>query len=288
MTRVKVGLRHFGVPVVIALLCLTNSTAEKPKTVAVDFSLLFTTLSLHEPVVVRVRVRNSGMEPITLHLGRNRKTGYVVGLTTPGHTHVTLTNPEPRGIYDVGDVVVPPGETFIQRLHMNQWYDFSSEGTYLIDIRMLQPPMTEKGYRTVENLTFSGTFEIGPRDSTKIAAACDRLAAEIRNSESAEEWVEAATELSYIRDPVAVRYIQQAMDQQPAVAFILADGLGKIGNDAAAEALLTELRSTNHRTAEAALNALTEMQNTISNPNLRETVKRSLSKIVAGQNQPSQ
>lgn len=288
MTRVKVGLRHIGVPFVVVLLCMANSMADEAKTAAVDFFLPSTTLSLHEPVIVTVKVRNSGTKPITLHLGRDRKTGFIIGLTPPNKTHIVLTNPEPKGIYDLGDVEVQAGETFTQRLHMNQWYDFAATGTYLIDIRMLQPPMAEQGSRRMEATTFRGSFEIGPRENTKIASACERLVAEIKNSESAAEWAEAATELSYIGDPVAVPYIQEAMDQQPMVAYTLAYGLAKIGNDAAAGALLTELQSTNQRTAEAAWSALTEIQNTISNPNLRETVKRSLSKIVAGKNESSQ
>jgi hypothetical protein len=253
--------------------------AEKAKTVVIDYSVPSAALSLHEPVVLLVKVRNNGAESITLRLGRDRKTGYNLGLTPPGKTHMTLTNPEPRGIYDKGDVSVPAGGTFTQRLLLNEWYDFSTAGKYFIDIRMMEPPRAGNSPMvSARDSGFRGSFEIGLRNSAKIRAACERLASEIKNASSYAEWAEAAAELSYVGDPVAVAYLQQAMDQQPMVAYTLADGLAKVGNDAAVEALLTELVNSHPSVADAARNALIGIQDAIPNQNLRETVKRTLSK----------
>src|ERR1700733_229967 len=216
------ALRLFLVLLIAASAHLGSSITEreKSKTIDINYSLPSKPLSLHEPVILTLEVHNRGRESITLQLGQDRKAGFLLGLTLPDGTQVKLPNVNHGGVYDLGDLVVPAAGTFKHRLLLNQWYDFKKPGKYQLEARITKPFLVGNGSALGGDMGFTGSFEIGPRIGANLTAACEHLASEIKNLDSAAEWVQAATELSSIGDPVTVPYLQQAMEQQPMVAYI--------------------------------------------------------------------
>jgi len=261
------------------------SVAEKSKSVGIVYSLAANPVNLHEPVTLSVNVHNNGPESITLRLGQDQKGGYLLALTPPDGHQVMLQKPEHSGISIPGDVLISTGETFTQKLVLNEWYDFHALGEYKLEVRIVRPLLVGKAATQVQDSGFKGTLQIRPRDAASLTVQCERLTTKIKNTESLEKAAEPALELSYINDPVAVTYIHQAMDQQPSLAFILIPGLKRIGNDEAVEVLLSSLRSPREMTAGLARSALLGLEDKITNPSLKETVRRSLSQEVSNSHQ---
>jgi hypothetical protein len=256
----------------------TEAATVSPKALEIKYILPSEAVGLAEPVVLTVKVRNTGHEQITLRLGQDRKVGYLLVVTPPGKAPVTLSNVEQGGVHSIGNVDVASGETFTERILLNEWYDFSAQGKYGLEVRMLNPVLVGNTSVPIADRGFKGSFAIGQRNAEKLRATCERLASEIGNtSGSYEQWAQAAWELSHTVDPVSVPYLQQAIEQQPMVVEILTAGLSRIANDSAVEALLASVSSTNPRVRAAAWNSLLRTQDRIANPNLRETVKKRLS-----------
>ena len=82
---------------------------------------------LFDPLYAIFSVQNNTGEVIQLDLGLDRKEAFEFSITSPdGAVHQTgkLQHDPDGGFGAIGNVSIAPGQTYSQRLLLNEWYDF--------------------------------------------------------------------------------------------------------------------------------------------------------------------
>src|ERR1043166_801588 len=114
---------------------------------SVSFTLVEPRITLHEPVLVELRVRNDLEEPITFDLGYNRTANLQFGIQRPdGQTATPVRHMEP-GLGRLRRISLSPGKAYQQRVLLNEWFDFSSPGNYQIEAKLKIPVQLASGAR---------------------------------------------------------------------------------------------------------------------------------------------
>jgi len=238
-------------------------------------------VSLHEPVAVVFSVHNGLSQPITLTLGAQSRQFFQFSLTTPDR-QVLQNSRNPGEEVDVvtvgsGTTVVAPGADYKQTLLMNQWFTFKTPGTYLL-IAKLTTNIDVSGDGSLPPRNQAIRLQIKPRDPAHLNMVCAELAKQVAMAPNAEAAQDPALKLSLIEDPIVVPYLVEVLSYNKLIDHLVIPGLGRIGTDDAVEALLYALDSGLSDRAQLARQALTRMEDRISNPNLKETVKRALAR----------
>src|SRR6266478_4873053 len=115
------------ISILTSTLFVKAQTAEnhsQTEDVAVVYALSDQTISLHQPVIVTFTVQNNTSESIHLELGQDRKEGFQFALTKSDGTKVQLPILIRQGASRIGSLEVHAGETYSQKLVLNEWYEF--------------------------------------------------------------------------------------------------------------------------------------------------------------------
>lgn len=242
---------------------------------SISYSLPATELSLHEPILINFKITNETTQVVSLDLGQDRKGAFLFTVTSPDGTTIRLPQYRHNGIAQYGNVSVRPGESFSQPLLLNEWYDnFNTPGKYILDAR-LTTPIAGGETLHAQDPGFKGEISITPRDAARLERVCERLAKQIETAPNPEAAQEPALMLSYVEDPLAIPYLARALSTTTLTYDKAIAGLVRIGNDAAVEVLLSALNDS-RSIAESASRALSQIQDKISDPRLKETVKRAV------------
>jgi hypothetical protein len=250
--------------------------AQISKKEIVSYSLVSSKLSLHEPVIVNFTIDNVLMEPVTVDLGPDRKEGFRFTVTQPDSISTRLPPLIREGLARIGKVAVEPGQSYTQRLLVNEWFGFSMPGKYVVEVQLANPVRTQKGITITEGTKFRTALEITPRDAEKLRSVCESLFRQIIASKSYEQAAEAALTLSYVKDPVAVPYLKQALASNKMVEIYAIAGLGRIGNEEAVRVLISALQIRKADTAVLARSALSRIEAVTTDPSLKEQIKRAI------------
>jgi hypothetical protein len=236
-------------------------------------------VTLHEPVVVIFSVHNGLPAPITLNLGADNQQYFQFSLVTPEH-RVLQNSWHPRGI-DVltsgsGTISLEPGQDYRQPILLSKLFSFETTGTYVLTSQLsTNIDVSDDG--ALPPLKKTAQLQITSRDRDRLDKICAQLAAEAESAGNVEAAHSPTLALSYIHDPVAVPYLARLVYRHTLEYDLAISGLERIANDDAVEALLSEMDDKYGEIDILARQALTRMQNRISNPKLRETVQRSIS-----------
>jgi hypothetical protein len=258
----------------------------KPNSAKVNITYESQDISLHEPVIVLFSVRNNSSQPIKLTLGAQSTQFFEFSLTTPeGKTLNSYRDPGKEvDIITVGsgEADVPPGAAYEQSLLMNQWFSFKAPGTYFLRSRLTtNVELFGDGSIAPESETIR--LVVKPRDATRLEGLCRKLVRQIEMAESVEAERGPALKLSYVDDPIAVPYLAEVLSRHMYNYHLALPGLERIGNDDAVNVLLSTLGDDFGDMAELARQALSRMQDNISNDKLKERVKQALSSKTIGQ-----
>jgi hypothetical protein len=200
-------------------------------------------LLLHEPVVVGFRVNNNLPEAVSFNLGWNRTSAFALSIKHPDGTIVQAPAPKADGPGWRGEVTVEEGASYSQQLLLNQWSSFEQVGPYQVEIRMAASIVTSRGTIVRRATTDHIQLQISGRNEGALDQLCRRLADTAWSSPNAGEGYEAALRLSYVNDPVGVRYMRYVLAATDRVDPVLFDGLRRI-NSAEARAVLAEAAQT--------------------------------------------
>lgn len=211
---------------------------EIPNGVEVSYSLPTSEFTLHEPVILNFAVRNGLQQTFKLDLGINRKGNFLFTVTRPDGSRVQLRKSWKMGFSRHGMMSLEPNQTYEQNLLLNEWFDFPEIGRYEIEARLRRPGQTQEGNSVGEAAAFHTSLEIKPRDVEQLKSRCATLVQRIVDATSYHEAAEAALVLSYVKDPVAVPYLEKALASGE-VSPIAVDGLVRIGDKSAVKALLS-------------------------------------------------
>jgi hypothetical protein len=174
-----------------------------------------------------------------------------------------------------GKAVVAPGEDYQQPLLMNQWFPFRTVGTYFLTSQLTTDiEVSGDGSQPPKSQTIR--LAVNARDPQRLTIVCADLARQVEQAPNAEAAQEPALMLSYVEDPIAVPYLAQVLSSHKLTDHLVIPGLERIGSDDAIKALLSALDDKFGETADLARQALTRMEDRISDPVLKETVRRAL------------
>lgn len=243
--------------------------------VTASYSLAETRFSLNEPLILNFAVTNGSGQPVKLDLGQDRKEAFRVAITRPDGKRIELPPLTREGFSVVGEVQIAPQQTYTQRLLLNEWFDFSSPGQFLIEIRLGNPIRANEAVAAVDK-GFRTTVEIGPRDAERLRQLSTTLARQVAAASSYEEAAEAAHLLSHIKDAAAVPSLEKVLHTGRGVEPIAIAGLERIGGGEAVQVLISALSSPVGEMSMLARSALGRIEQATSDPALKERIHRAL------------
>lgn len=252
-----------------------EGAAQMSDEVTVSYSLAETRFSLNEPLILDFAVRNGSGQPVKLVLGQDRKEAFRFAITRPDGKRIELPPLTREGFSVVGEVQIAPQQTYTQRLLLNEWFDFSSPGQYVIEARLGDPVRANEAVAAVDK-GFRTTVEIGPRDAERLRQLSATLARQVAAAASYEEAAEAAHLLSHIKDAGAVPSLEKVLHTGRGVEPIAIAGLERIGGGEAVQVLISALSSPEGETGMLARSALGRIEQATSDPALKERIHRAL------------
>jgi hypothetical protein len=208
-------------------LRLASSTAQSLK---VSFSLEKEAITLHEPVLVRLRADNSSERPLRLDMGFDRVGNLRFFIARPGERPVEITPRLHPGIVRAGLVTVAPGGSYTLDILLNELYTFSAKGSYIIQVSLTTHGTAAPEGQATAYKSQKMYLRVLPRNPPQLRQACEGLMGKIMSS-SAEASMESTKALSYVNDLVAVPYLEQAATRgpfKPVVRPMAIDGLSRI------------------------------------------------------------
>lgn len=250
--------------------------SDTPKQVTVHFRFQEHTLTLHEPVLAVFEVHNGLSEPITVSVGSTIREYFDFALTMPNGKVLRKDNTLPPDSVTVGSgkITVEPGADYQERLVMNRWFPFEMQGTYALVAKLTSDILTTDGSIRPEAETTE--MHVNPRSPARIKTLCAELAKQVQGSANAAAAQEPALILSYVDDPIAVPYLEQVLSTNTLTYDEAISGLQRVGNDAAVEVLLSTVNNNPNDIGDKASRALVTLQEHISNPRLKESVREAV------------
>src|ERR1041384_1262029 len=227
---------------VASLVCPNMAVAQDGPMVTFDIDPA--SVTLHEPAYAVFAVRNTRTEPVQFDLGFDRKEAFRFAIVRPDGRRVAIPKKGSEGFGRVGKVSVRAGETYTQRLLLNEWYAFDSPGDYTIEISVDATFTTPSGRKlNPSGASVVRSLTVLPRNASVLERICRGLAEAARSGDSVEAQIEAARSLAYVQDPVAVPSPVQVLRTTRALQIYAVDGLARIGDQAAVDALISALSS---------------------------------------------
>ena len=250
--------------------------AIQPQKLAFNYHPASNTFTLHEPVIFNVVINNILSTPISVDLGPNRKENFLFTITRPDGIKIQVPRIIKDGLSTSGKISLMPEGAHNQRLVLNEWFDFSNLGKYLIEVRMDGVVKTQQGTVVKPDTSYQTAIEIKPCDAEKLARVCDGLLQEVIAAPTYARAIEPAVALSYVSDSVAVPYLEKMLRANRRLDGVALFGLSRINDSQAVEALLSALNMKDKDTSIMAHQRLYRIQDNIKDPNLKKRVEQAL------------
>lgn len=201
----------------LAIVSITGYLAAFPSSYAqqanslVSFSLEKTTLTQHEPVIVDFHLLNLRFQRFEVDLGEERKNITVKVVDPVGVERERPPLRPKNGPTTLGNVSLKKGEDYYWYIVLNEWFLFDRPGRYKIDLH-LSAPITVDG-RAEYFPSVSLFVDILPPDEDHLKRVCGQLLQRIVTPKSAADSLAATMALSYVNNPVAVPFLEKALQQ---------------------------------------------------------------------------
>lgn len=230
--------------------CLPQS----PPKLEVAYSVPNTALSLHEPVLLDIAIKNNDPEAADFYLGQDKKEAFVFAITKPNGSRTELPPLFHMGLSEIGSVHLEPGARFTKELLLNEWSDFAEQGTYTVEVHLepavievpaaayLPKELAQTTSSVLDGARYTFAIQIGPRDPVRLDRICRSLLRQVLSADSISEQSVAAKKLSIVDDPIAVTYLEQMLSHQR-MEVLAVNGLERIGDVNAAKALIRALKT---------------------------------------------
>jgi len=232
----------------VALALLANSaSAQTTPGVYRSYTLVKTDLTVNEPVLLKFSIENRLPDALTVRVGADRGgcCSFQAKITRPdGRAEVAAPAvPMDGGAVSFGSREIEPFSTYSTVLLANKWFDFDIPGRYILDVDnvslLVDTTAPKSPYPTDGHLV----IEIGPRDPGRLQRICADLEERLMNLDFATDAIEAEDALTHVIDPVAVPYIARLLQAKEGMTSILVEGLARIGDSVAVDALVLRLNS---------------------------------------------
>jgi len=222
-------------------------------------------------------VNNTSAETLEFDLGPDRKENFRLTLTRPDRT--TRANQlQINGPAREGKITIPPGQSYRQKLLVNEWFDISQQGTYTVSVEMITPIRSKKGQVITNGANGRFTIQVLSRDPNKLGEVCDALFNQMMTSDEYELVCESAVALSFIKDPVVVPYLERMLKTDKMVELVAIQGLARINDREAVEVLINALKLQKYGISVSARSALSRIEVETKDPSLKQQIRRALEK----------
>lgn len=208
----------------------TGVGAMEDMSLAVTFSPANSVPTLHEPIYIDVTIRNHTAQTIQVDLGQNRKANFEFLIKTPSGDTVRPPRIIREGIGRVGRIPLTSGQTYQQRLLLNEWYQLPEPGDYDVEARLVGKVGPLDGPWTKAEWSAQLALRILPRNEEPLRNICEELAEVAVRPDSSEAASNAALTLSHIVDPVAVPFLERVLKESYFGKELAIQGLGRIAN----------------------------------------------------------
>jgi len=176
---------------------------------------------------------------------------------------VVQTPPTEMGPYVLGRFVerspVAPGRTFTKRMILNEWYEFSTPGNYIVEAKLGGRVQTASGTPVAPAPPREISLQVTARDPEHLKSVCEELAGKAIGG-TAEDAMAAGLALSYVNDAVAVPYLARLLKESFVGRGDALAGLVRIGNAEAVESLTSNLDTHDTELRVQVENALNEIK----------------------------
>jgi len=241
---------------------------------AVDYSLSPSRITLHEPVVLTLSIRNPSQETLSVDLGSNQQGNIEVTMQQPDGSRTPPLRVVREGLGRVAKVRIPAGQTFQQKYVLDEWYQPDRPGRYRVEARLLgQASVRPDNAQSTATPVRSLDLEVLPMDPAHLKEVCEHLADAAIGARSFVDAELSAKALSYVRLPLAVPYLARVLHGSVLAGPIAARGLGAIDSGEAVDALISGLTDPHEDTAVEAKAALREIWRRTHDPALRGRIE---------------
>lgn len=275
-------LRKYTAYLLASIISLTLAINQPTKTAAkllgdiTSFSMDSATVTLHEPVLINFVVKNTQSDTIKFDLGADRKESFQITLTLPDRTQTKPRQLLIDGLAQGGEITIPPGQIFTQQLLINEWFEFPIPGVYIVKVEMLTPILSQKGQVITRSAGSTFGIQVLPRDPKTLEDICKNLLDQVVTSTSYARAIERATILSFIKDPVAVPYLERMSKGGRKLELKAVKGLARINSLAAIEALTNLLTFQDPDVVAAAHSTLAKIELETKDQAIKERINRAL------------
>lgn len=223
----------------------------------VTYSLMYSRIDTTEPVVLKLAIANLTDEDLDLNLG-SRDQIYFIATGPSGRMEVH--EPPPNSFDQVsrfGEVSISSKETYTQEIVLSHWASFDAPGDYAIELQLRGP----LGLKTFSSLLVQAEFvrlTVEPDAVQLVQRHCVEEWDQLRGAQNGGEAMHAALFLANVRSPLAVPFMNTALDTEHATAIggMFITGLERIGNLNAVRALARVMDGKNEQNAQFAHDAL--------------------------------
>lgn len=160
--------------VAFAIPVLSGVGVAEPKPAAVvSFAISRPTVTLHEPVYIEFSIRNGTHEPIQFDLGKNREARFEFTITDSGGNTVGPFHLTEAGFGASGHIPLARGETYTQKLILNEWYQFVTPGNYKLGAKLVAVSRPKPGAVLVGSSPSQElNVHIDPRNPARLKKVC--------------------------------------------------------------------------------------------------------------------
>jgi HEAT repeat protein len=116
------------------------------------------------------------------------------------------------------------------------------------------------------------------RDPGKLGEVCDAFFNQLMTSDTYEQVIESAVALSFIKDPVAVPYLERMLNTDKMVEPIAIQGLARINDRGAVDVLINALKLQKPEITASAQYALSQIEVETKDPSVKQQIRRALKK----------
>jgi hypothetical protein len=226
-------LRLCGMFMAALLLMCSPSQLEARQTVSLSYELP-EQVSLREPILAELLVRNTSAEPVEVDFGWGGVGNFECEVTRSGTTG--LFRPErPPGLTMLGHVTVSPSATRPSMILLSSWCDFASEGAYQVLLRFRGTVRAATGSAVEVIRESRHALLVGPRNTSRLRARLQDLLA-TATSPIGGNWAVAGAAIASTRDPEAVPFLVR-LAAEPRLAITAVYGLASVEGPQARNAL---------------------------------------------------
>jgi len=196
---------------------------------------------LGEPLVLECTVENQSGDAVWVDFGWNRIGQFQLELQASGSA-LQRARPSATGLGGVsssGKVEVLPGAHYVQRLLLNEWLEWSRPGMYALRVHFGGTISTSVGDVLEIVRDYALPFRLRPGVPGELSRVAESLLKKATLSSAAQDRIEAARSLSFMRDPAALPCLRRLalLRLWPGDAIA---GIERVGTEEASR-ILTEL-----------------------------------------------